>query len=52
MTAFYLKSMDNKKRDTQNFKEVNLKSKCKPTPSFFTPVSTWRFQAQTDNGNE
>jgi hypothetical protein len=31
MRAFYLKGMDNKKRDTQNYKEVSSKSMFKPT---------------------
>jgi hypothetical protein len=45
--------MENKKRDIQNYKKkINLKSMCKPTPIFFTPVSTRRFQTQTDNGDE
>ena len=41
-----------KKMDTQNYKEVNLESMCKPTQSSFNPVTTWRFQAQTDNVDE
>ena len=44
--------MENKKMVTRNYKQVNLESMCTRTASFFTPVTTWKFQAQAENGDE
>jgi hypothetical protein len=40
------------KKGDSKLQGSKLERMCTPTPSFFTPVTTWRFQTQTDNGDE